>query len=195
MKRLLYGRTLQFSIGSFARDELENSEVALARQRKTKCVETVRKEMAGKDELLLLLLDHLREHLDPGAWYTLPIEVMEALSMQKLDTALTSGLSISVPLALTAPLYCRSPSMALVLVFRPFKTWNPCNWNCKLRLQTGWPVDRIHAVPADMRILSSGRGWVGLGPFESLGQVHLNLQLDCSICSGLGLSTASWLSC
>ena len=47
-------------------------------------MEAARKELSDKDELLLLVLDHLREHLDPAAWYSLPLEVVEALSMQKI---------------------------------------------------------------------------------------------------------------
>ena len=95
MKRLLYGRTVQFAMGSCTKEQLPFSEVAVAKATKAKIVEATRKQQSEQDNILFLLLDHLREHLDPGAWYSLPIDVIETLSMQKFDTALTTGLSMS----------------------------------------------------------------------------------------------------
>ncbi|CAE7819513.1 unnamed protein product [Symbiodinium sp. CCMP2592] len=95
MKRLLYGRSLQFTVGATTRPEVPQSSAAVTRAHKAQAVQQVRSKAKKDDELMWLLLQHLRENLSSSSWYSLPREMLEELKIQKLGQALTSAFSQS----------------------------------------------------------------------------------------------------
>ena len=93
LKRFLYGRNLQFEAGATTRPEVPQSSAVIVRTRKAQGMDQARANTKKHDELLWLLLQHLRDHLSASSWYSLPRAVLEELQIQKLGQALTSAFS------------------------------------------------------------------------------------------------------
>ncbi len=90
MRKLLYGRKLQFSAGSTTQPEMENSVGAIGAKEKRQNIKAIEDQDASV--IPKLLLHHFRECMNPSGWYSMPVDLFIQQPMRPLVDALTHAL-------------------------------------------------------------------------------------------------------
>lgn len=93
MRRFLYGRALQFSVGTTTQPEMPNSIAAICSREKKKASDALQNDGSdGRRVEAKLMLQHFRDCMNPSGWYSLPIGIFSATQVRPLVHALTTSI-------------------------------------------------------------------------------------------------------
>lgn len=91
MRRLLYGRSLQFSAGSTTQPQMKNSVAAICNTEKRKALKAIADSESDGNIGPKLMLQHFRDCMNPSGWYSIPADLFSKCQLRPLEQALTTA--------------------------------------------------------------------------------------------------------